>query len=371
VNIKVLHVSTPQSWRGGERQLFLLCSELLASDVEQHVLCPTGSVLSERLHPFSDQISIHQSKKKRGGVDLGYARALARICKQHDIQLVHAHDSHAHTAAVMAADLLRNKASIVVSRRVDFPVGSSSISRHKYNDRSVKAIICVSDAIKDIVKQSLPNCKALITTVHSGVDLNRFNDVAKRDLHTEFGIPEGRSIVTNTSALEGHKDYPTFIRTIDTMISRGVKVHGLIFGEGSLKDELQHLVNVLGIKDWITFAGFRADILPYLQSSDVMLFPSKMEGLGTAVLDAFGVGLLVVATRAGGIPEMVVDGESGCLVDVGDFKAAADVLERVLRKKDMRAQIVEGARSKLEDFSASNTAHGTEEVYRTIISKNT
>ena len=102
-----------------------------------------------------------------------------------------------------------------------------------------------------------------------------------------------------------------------------------------------------------------------------MLFPSKMEGLGTAVLDAFGVGLPVVATRAGGIPEMVVDGESGCLVDVGDFKAAADVLERVLRKKDMRAQIVEGARSKLEDFSASNTAHGTEEVYRTIISKNT
>lgn len=304
-------------------------------------------------------------------MDLGFARVLARICKQHEIQLVHAHDSHAHTAAVMAADLLRNKASIVVSRRVDFPVGSSPLSRHKYNDRSVKAIICVSDAIKDIVEQSLPNCKALITTVHSGVDLSRFEDVAKIDLHAEFGIPKGRSVVINTSALEGHKDYPTFIRTIDTMISCGVKVHGLIFGEGSLKDELQHLVNVLGIKDWITFAGFRADILPYLHSSDVMLFPSKMEGLGTAVLDAFGVKLPVVATRAGGIPEMVVDGESGCLVDVGDFKAAADVVERLLRKKDLCEQIIEGARGKLEEFSSENTAHQTEELYRTIILKNT
>lgn len=370
MKIKVLHASTPLSWRGGERQLFLLCDQLRQKAVAQHVLCPIGSALGERLMALGENVHVHAKSKKRGSFDLSFARMVAKTCSKYEIDLVHVHDSHAHTAAILAAELFGNKTSIVVSRRVVFPVGASLLSRYKYRHKRVQAIICVSDAVRALVEKSLVQCEAMIRTVHSGVDPDRFDDISERNVREEFSIPEDRAIVINTAALEADKDYPTFLRTIKELKNRDVNVHGLILGKGSKRGGLEQMANELGISERVAFAGFQEDVLSCLRKSDVMLFPSLAEGLGTAVLDAFGLGIPVVATNVGGIPEMVIDGLTGALVEPGDDMAAADAVKRCIQDPVFVLKVIEAARWKLKEFSAQKMASETERVYRSIISKN-
>ncbi|MCB9245586.1 MAG: glycosyltransferase [Flavobacteriales bacterium] len=368
--IKIVHVSTPLSWRGGERQLLLLLQASSKFEgIEQFVYCPEGSELAKRVKHLS-HVHLFSHPKKRSGFDIPFAAGLNRLCRVEKIDLLHVHDSHAHTAAYLAALLFRNRLPVVVSRRVDFPVASSILSTWKYTHTNVRAILCVSDAITNIVKAALPDSKARIQTVHSGIDISENGENAVRSLHKELGIDAERKLIINASALEDHKDYPTFIRTIELLHRKGRNVQGVIYGTGSLQVEFERLSEELGIADRIRFAGFDPNVRECLAAADVFLFTSKMEGLGTIVLDAFAAGVPVVATNAGGIPEMVKDGETGVLCGIGKVEELAIAVERVLDDAEFAGHLVAGARQQLAAFSSAETARKSIDVYRSVLHEN-
>lgn len=350
------------TWRGGERQLFLLLKELQRSELVQLVLyCPVGSELAERAAEL-EQVKLVCFRSR--------ISAAKWISRREKADIIHVHDSHAHTIAYVSAVLFGNNCPFVVSRRVDFPVASSFFSKLKYTHRNVKAILCVSRAIEEIVRRALPISGAEIRTVYSGIDLEDFAELKPRDLHRDLGIPSDRFILLNASALEDHKDYPTFIRTIHTLTQKGRPVHGVIYGVGSLREELGELVRTLELDSRITFAGFDPKVRECIAAADAFLFTSKMEGLGTVVLDAFASGVPVVATNAGGIPEMVVNELSGLLSEKGDHLALADNTERLMDQPELRKRLIDGARERLGVFSVAETARLSLETYQRVLSEN-
>ena len=360
--MKILHVSTARTWRGGEQQLAYLLEELRALGLEQWVLCARGSAMESYCRQGGWAfISI----KKRFSANPLAGWKILRECKRRSIDIVHAHDSHAHTFAWLAA-LMGNKTPVVVSRRVDFPIGKSLLSLAKYHHSSVKMILCVSEEIRRVLLSDyrFPERTAV---VHSGIDLNKFSYAGAGILRREYAIPDSIPLIANIAAIAPHKDYYTFVDCVDLLVRRGVRAaYFIIGGDGGEKAAIERYIRGKGLEERIHLTGHRSDIPQILREIGLLLFTSKTEGLGTSVLDAMACGAPVVATAAGGIPEMVKDGETGLLAPVGDAESLAAQVERILGDEVLRERLVAGGRRMVESFSKEAMARGVWGWYRSL-----
>lgn len=353
----VLHVSSAESWRGGEQQVANLIEALNKMGVEQHLACNERGELRKRMHGQCTLIPY----KKRNALNLNLAWRLKRLSKH--VDLVHVHDSHSHTAAYIAA-LLGSKTPIIVHRRVDFPIGKSIMSKQKYNHQNISIIICVSDEIKRIVQTSLRAPQKAVT-VHSGVDGSRFNQPSNA-LHNLLRLPSDAVLVGNTSALADHKDYPTFIRSASRLVVKHPNMHFVIFGNGKERENILAHIDALNLHECIHLTGFRNDIFMLLPCLDVFFMPSKTEGLGTSILDAFACNLPVVATRAGGIPEIVIHNQTGLLGEIGDDTSLAAHISSIISNPELSQSLISGAQEHLKNFSIETMSRKILDLYHGI-----
>lgn len=353
------------TWRGGEQQLAYLAEELEKIDhCHNAIFCAENGALAH----WAKQHNIPAYEaKEMFAVNPVFASKLSKAYKKGGFDLVHVHDSHAHTFAVLANVFFRMGAPLIVSRRVDFPVSKSVLSRFKYNHHSVKKIVCVSDAIQRITGASIKD-KSVLTTVHSGIDASKFKNSKKNGkLHLELGLEPTLSLVGNVAALAPHKDYFTFIETCKELMNQGLKAKFIIVGSGPEEDSVKKWVEESGIAEHILMLGFRDDLIDILPELDVFLITSQTEGLGTSILDAFACKVPVVATDAGGIPEIVLHRKTGWLGKVKQPKALAEGVIALLRNDALRKSTVSGATQKLQDFTKQATAQKTYKVYRTVV----
>lgn len=363
--INVLHVSTPKSWRGGEQQLYYLYGELEKKYIPQYILCTKGSEVAKRGKKLGWNII---ECKKRTSLDLNFALQLKKICQEKNISLVHTHDSHAHTFAILSALFWRNTTPVVVSRRVDFPISKNRFSLYKYNHPIVKKILCVSNAIHKITAVDVKD-KNKVITVHSGVDLSKFT--AKKEnctlLRNEYNIPSSHFIVGNVAALAPHKDYYTFVDTVEETIINFKNIHFFIIGAGPMESEIKQYVTNKNLDQFISFTGFRSDIPTILPELDAFLITSETEGLGTSVIDAFACEVPVIATKAGGIPELVINEQTGMLSNVKDFKNLSKDLINLLEGKLSHIDFIGNQKQIISKFTKESTADKTLKAYYSIV----
>ena len=359
--MRILHVSTPLTWRGGEQQLSYLIKNFNSEpDLEQFLFCPKGSILSEKLRNKVSMLNY----VKRSGLGLFPALQLKNICIQNKIDIIHVHDSQAHTMAYIAG-LLGNKIPIAVSRRVDFHVGTSFLSKKKYNDEMVYAILAVSETIADMVKRDLPDKDRDVYVVHSGVEV-KVSSKAISSIRDELGISKDDTLIGNVAALADHKDYPTFLKTAKAIQQDFPGTHFIIVGDGPLREETESLARELQVAN-LHFLGYRTDAKAILAQLDILLFTSKTEGLGTTILDAFVRNTPVVATAAGGIPELVKHNRTGLLNRIGDANQLAHSARKLLTDHELKNKIVKRANEFVQDFSHQNTAKNTLSIYRKML----
>ena len=358
--LKILHISTEPSWRGGEQQLAYLLEEI-RDKVNNIVLCAVNSKMEEFCN--SKQITFF-SAKKRSGFDLGFSKKIKTISVEYQPDAIHVHDAHAHTFAVLAASIYGNKVPIFISRRVDFPIKESWFSSYKYNHSSIHKILCVSDKIKEITERGIKD-KSKLVTVYSGIDLEKFT-VANGKLKKELGLSPDAFLVGNTSALADHKDYFTFIDAVELVLKEDRSIQFVVLGKGPLEEEIKRYAKEKGVMTNLKFLGFRTDISSILSDFDCFLITSKTEGLGTSILDAFACKIPVVATAAGGIPELVEDNRTGLLCPIKDAECLSEAILKIKNDKTLAKHLIEQAAEKVKLFSKAKTAENTLRWYKTI-----
>ncbi|MFM2135284.1 MAG: hypothetical protein RL021_684 [Bacteroidota bacterium] len=364
--MKVLHIATPDGWRGGEQQVAYLALGLRESGTEEAVLCREGSPLETQLR--KDKIPVI-TFRHRGMAGLALAALIRRSCKDSGFDIIHAHDSHAHSAAVEAAVIFGNKTPVVVSRRVDFSVSASFFSRFKYNHPSIRRIICVSEMIRKVTAPAIRR-RELLQVVHDGIDADRFRiPVDKRELRRGLGLPDDTLLIGNISALADHKDHPTFIRAASLMLRENPLLHFVLVGKGPEEKTIRSMITDSGWSANIHLLGFRNDVPQVMKSLDLFLMTSSTEGLGSTVLDAFAAEVPVVATTAGGIPELVSDESTGLLAPVKDHERLAAAALRLLSDKSLRETVVRNAAAKVEGFAFREMARKTRAVYEEVLSE--
>jgi glycosyltransferase involved in cell wall biosynthesis len=363
--MKILHVSTAYSWRGGEQQVAYLAIELQKKKIDQVVCCPSGSPLFNFCKLNHLQAAGFTSK---GIAKINVARLINKLCQEHHMDLIHTHDAHAHTSAVMGAILFRNKIPVVVSRRVDFPVSSNPLSRLKYNHSVVKKIICVSNKIKEITAKSISD-KSKLSVVHSGIDTEKFSSKSTYlVLHNELNLEAETILIGNVSALAVHKDYYTFIDTAESILKINPQIHFVIIGDGPERNNIVNYIQKKNLGNHIHLTGFRKDIIEILPELSVFLMTSMTEGLGTTLLDALAAKVPVVATEAGGIPEIIRHEQTGLLAPVKDAdKLSANVL-RIIQGPALRNHLIKNGLELVQRFSKENTANATLQQYNEVLS---
>lgn len=362
-NLHVLHLSTNADWRGGEQQVAYLLEELKAKGVQQTVIGRIGSAMEKycQEHGFS-----YQGFKRKSSISISFAYKLNKFYSKNEVNIIHAHDSHGHTFAVLADTLFGGSPPIVVSRRVSFPVSKSIFSKFKYNYLKIKSIICSSGAVKRITEPNIRD-KSVLSVVYDGIDIDKFKQATDKGvLRKEFNIPADTPIVGNVAALTEEKDYFTFIDTAAICLQQELKVAFVIIGDGKLEAELKQYVKEKGVEEHIHFAGYRTDVHQLLPELDLFLATPTNEGLGTSILDAMACGIPVVATNAGGIPETVKHLQTGWLSPVKDAENLAEGVKSILTDKQLAVKLTEGAAKNLLFFSKQAMGEGVIDVYKSI-----
>jgi len=228
-------------------------------------------------------------------------------------------------------------------------------------------IIAISNAVKDIlVKDGLESHK--VVTIHSGCDPSRFSAIrGNGNLRRDMGMGEDVFVVLNVAALVPHKDQATLLRAAGLLRERYPRIQFLVAGDGVLRRELIRQAEELGLDGMLRFLGYRDDIEKLLAISDVFVLSSREEGLCTSLIDALFMGLPIVATRAGGIPEIVRDGTTGFLVPVGDYRALAERIAALMDDDKLCRLMAERARLSARAFHINQTVKQTEAYYRKIL----
>ena len=164
------------------------------------------------------------------------------------------------------------------------------------------------------------------------------------------------------------KGHWVLMHALSILKVRGHAPNVVLFGRGPTRDRVAALAEAAGVLDQIRFAGFRDDLHRWLGSFDFCVHPALKEGLGVAALQAGAAGIPVVGARAGGIPEVVEDGETGLLCPPGDADALAAAIERLLKDPEAADAMGERARARIESrFSVDAMVEGNLKVYREVV----
>jgi len=294
----------------------------------------------------------------RGDLSWRTLRAILKEARALAPDVIHVHESHGVLGVLLSARRLKTRPRLVASRRVDFSIGLLARLKYERMDR----ILAVSQAVRDVLlKGGLPPEK--IALVHEGVK-DRDPVPGGREVLRSMGVPEGAPLVGNVAQLVDHKDHATLLRAAALVLKDKPEVRFLICGDGPLKEELTTLAATLGVAERVLFVGFRSDLDALFPCFDVFCLSSHLEGLGTSVLDAMCFSRPVVATRAGGIPDAVVDGETGRLVAPRDHEALARALLDTLNSADALSRYGHAGRRRfLSDLTSSAMVEATLRAY--------
>jgi glycosyltransferase involved in cell wall biosynthesis len=362
--MRVVHLDTARTWRGGQQQVALLMRGLRERGCSNLLLAPRGPLLECARHEGFEAARW----EPRGEWDLGALLAATRALARARPDVAHCHSAHAHALGVPAARLARVPA-VVVSRRVDFAVARHPLSALKYR-MPVDRYLCISRDVQRVMAEA-GIARERLALVPSGIELledgpgGRDGEPAP-DLRGLVGIPLETRIVGTVASLAPHKDHATLLEAAALLVRRLPDVHWVWVGEGECRGALLERRRRLALETRVHLLGFRPDARGLMRQFTVFALSSYLEGLCTSLLDAQARKVPIVATAVGGIPELIEDGLTGRLVPARDPAALARALVEALEDGERRRGWAERAYASVQAFRSERMVERTLEEYRAL-----
>ena len=358
-----LHVDTARTWRGGQNQVLLTVNGLRAIGQRATLVAHPDGELRRRVAEGLDLIPL----APRTEMDLSAAWKFSRLIKRLNPDVIHAHDPHGVAMASFALSLGGSAASgpaLIASRRVDFHLKGNSLSRWKH--RQVDCFMAASEAIRQILLHDGVEADRAVT-VHEGIDVEHVVAADPVNVHEAFWLPHQAPVVGNVAALVPHKGQRYLIEAAHLVVQEIPDARFVILGEGELREQLERQVHDHHLEKHVLLPGFRTDVLGCIKGFDLFVMSSVTEGLGTSLLDAMACSRPIVATTAGGIPEVVEDGVNGLLVPPRDARALADAIIRALRDASLRQRFGTAGLARVKArFTVERMVEQTAAVYARV-----
>jgi len=300
----------------------------------------------------------------RGEIDLWALLGLSRLLRGFRPHILHLHTSHAHTLGLLAARISPGP-EIVVSRRVDFHLRRTPLRGLKYGV-GVAKYLAVSRRIRDVlIEDGVEPGK--IEVVYSGLDRAHLQMADGDRWRRKLGIGPDGLLVGNVASLAPHKAQTYLLRAAKEVLGKLPQVRFVLVGEGELAGKLRREIRDLNLQGKVILAGFQRDMASLYAALDLFVLSSYLEGLCTSLLEAMFYGVPIVATRTGGVPEIVEDGVNGWLVPPRDPQAMAQAIEGLLEKRELARKFAARGKALVRKFGIDETVRRTEAIYQEVL----
>ncbi|MFT6926341.1 MAG: glycosyltransferase involved in cell wall biosynthesis [Psychromonas sp.] len=339
----ICHVNLASGFSGGERQTLQLIKQQLKEGYQLTVVANPKS-------PFTDEIKKLPCKLVLASHSLmQHKKSITSECR-----LIHVHEGRAIYWAYLQSILFG--IPYIVTRRIDNPLKSKWLSNKAYAKAS--ALVGLSNAIVDAVKVRHPH--ANVHKIPSSPVVYPVNDELVADIRDKF---DSQFIVIQAANLLKHKGHRTSIEAARLLQITHPNIHFVLLGDGPERNVLEKLASAV---DNVTFAGKQSDMGSWFAAANLLIHPSYSEGLGSVILEAMAAGLPVVASDAGGIPDIIDDGISGLLIEAGNSVQLAEAICRVESSLLLRSNLLIGANKKLAMFDIAYTSTLYKKLYFSI-----
>jgi len=359
----VIHVEAGKHLYGGALQVFYLLRGLADKPIRNVLVCPEGSAIAEAAREVVD--AVYEIPMK-GDLDINFIPRLRGIIQDEQADIVHLHSRRgADVLGGIAARLAGVKC--VLSRRVDNPE-SPFVAKLKY--RLYHRVITISNGIREVLlSEGVPADR--VVCVHSAVDVEKYDRPADRDWFiSEFQLPENSRVLAVIAQLIPRKGHRHLFAALPAVLEKHPELQLLLFGKGSLQDELQQQIRQQGLQDHVRLIGFREDLERVLPNLYGVVHPADMEGLGVSLLQAAAAGVPIIGTDAGGIPEIVRDGINGILIPPQDVGALKQALLKLLADEPQAREMGQAGREIVRgQFSIPAMVEGNFAVYQGLLSR--
>lgn len=334
--LRVAHVTLGLDMGGQEKLLveFARCADRRRFDLHFVSLGGRG-VLADDLEAWGWPV---ETLGEPSGFRPGLVLRLARLLREERIDVVHTHDERPHIYGAFAARLAGVRRLIHTRHHgMAFRLTPRQAGLVRLAARLTDRFVCVSaDSARQAIRQGVS--PRVVRVLHNGIDLTRFEPAAR---------PNDGPIVT-VARLSPEKDIDTLLRATALAIQEDVALRLEIAGDGACMGDLRRTAAELGLKGCVRFLGQVRDVPSLLARAGLFVLPSRTEGVSLTLLEAMASGLAVVASRVGGNPEVVADGETGLLVPPGDPDALAAAILRLLRDGAERRRMEQAGRRRVE-----------------------
>ncbi len=356
--MKIAHLDFENYLRGGQKQIMYLLEGLRAGGVSCVLFGRAGSPLFnwalERGFPAYGYrfLSVY---------DPFFINRLRKDLFREKPDAVHFHSGHAHTAGYLAIPE-GSPIKKLLTRRVPFILKNDPFTKKKYS--ALDMSVAISAYIKTMLERRMPVNK--IAFIRSAVS---FPERPVRKAIPE-GVEQEQFKIAVASALKigRDKDFRTLFSAMK--ILHDPRITMMVFGCGPDEKKIKKMAEDLGVSKDIVFAGFKDDMFPYLKGADIFVHSVFNEALGTSIIEAMFCGLPVIASAAGGIPEVVHNGENGFLFEPGNASMLADMIIHLKNDEVLRKEISERNRKAGEDFSSERMVRSYLELYRNLTEGN-
>lgn len=377
--VRVLHVHTLPVVSGSGINTFLSMRGCAGVGARVALACAPGGKLEELVHaeameffPIRNFVSEAAPFK-----DLHALWQLDRLFRRERFDIVHTHNSKAGFLGRLAAR--RSGVPIIVHTVHGFAFHDAEswprrrlfAALERWAARWCDQMIAISQPMIEWAERERIAPPESFELIYSGIEVDRFRD-AKPDpeLQQSFGIIPGEIVLGVVSKLWEGKGHEVLLDAVAGLLEGGHRIRLLIVGEGALETRLKERVRQLGIGSAVTFTGFRADVPEVTALLDISVLPSFYEGMGRVVLEAMAAGKPVIASRVGGIPDLMEDGISGFLVPPGDTQALAERIECFLNNPALRVRMGEQAGRQVRgEHSAEVMVSRIHEVYCRLLAE--
>jgi glycosyltransferase involved in cell wall biosynthesis len=368
----ILFAAWAPFFSGAERALLLTIRGLERNRYRPYVLVGTEGELIQQLREAGVPCSVIDFRTTDKRHPLAFAKSvwrIVRIARAQKAAILHANEVPIFQPCGYAARLL----GIPAICHVRFPEGASGFEW--FLKPGFTRALFVSDYLRRYGETEAPQVFAgRSETVYDGVAMPAtLDDDQRQSLRKELGLYTGHPTVGLAGQVAEVKGIWDFIEAARLLIAKGVTATFVVVGDdlkgrGRLRREMERRVQELGLDSWFRFTGFRTDASTLVQLFDVVAVPSHIEPLGNATLEAMAAGRPVVGSRVGGIPEMVVEGETGLLVPPKQPDQLAAALERLLASPELGQKFGAAGRERARTaFSIDRHAAQIQAIYDSLV----
>jgi len=364
VRIAILVPLFPPKWLAGtEIATYNIAKHLAKKEHEVHVITSLDEGLPKE--GMEQGFYIHRIRRRKVrfiGVILFWLKIWLAV-KRIKPDVVHSQSVSMGVPGFMAQKFLR-KPYLVWGR------GSEIYLPWLFKELISKLVLKNANAVialtEDMKKEMQKICNRGVPVIPNGIDLEKFGDLpTKEAIRGRLGLNNSDSVIVFVGSLRPVKGVKYLIQAMDIVRQKDTNARLMLVGDGEERDYLRSVVSELHLGRYVTFVGevTNDDVPQYMIASDVFALPSLSEGFPVVSLEAMASGLPIVATKIGGLPEIIEDGRNGFLVKPREAKEIAEKVLHLLGDDDLRKRISENNKEKAKSYSWKSIVQRLEEIY--------